>query len=128
MLNSRIAAIDTEIARVQGQMSRGSDDEGGTENGGNSDALANVVAEYQELLLSQEFAEKAYAAALASLERARHEADRTQSYLAVFLTPNVPEDPAYPRPVVNTLVVLIFAAIFWALAALAALTIRDHTR
>ena len=128
MLQSRIAAIDTEIARVQGQILQGSGEKGAQGSGGKSDALASVVADYQELLLSQEFAEKAYAAALASLERARHEADRTQSYLAVFLTPDVAEDPTYPRPMMGTLMVLIFAAIIWALAALGVLTIRDHTR
>jgi capsular polysaccharide transport system permease protein len=130
MLKSRIAALDTEIARVQGQISHGSDSSraqsGDAATGADSGALASVVALYQELMLDQEFAEKAYAAALASMERARVEADRTQSYLAVYLTPNMPEEAAYPRRLLSITIVLIFAAILWAVGALGVLTVRDH--
>jgi capsular polysaccharide transport system permease protein len=130
MLKSRIAALDTEIARVQGQISHGSDSNGAeagdASNGADSGALASVVALYQELTLNQEFAEKAYAAALASMERARVEADRTQSYLALYLTPNLAEEAAYPRRVLSIMIVLIFAAILWAVGALGVLTVRDH--
>jgi capsular polysaccharide transport system permease protein len=77
-------------------------------------------------MLNQEFAEKAYAAALASMERARVEADRTQSYLAIYLTPNLAEEAAYPRRVISIMIVLIFAAILWAVGALGVLTVRDH--
>jgi capsule polysaccharide export protein KpsE/RkpR len=138
MLKSRIAALGEEIARVQNQISTEGDgiraDAGGTGLRGadqpagasSSRALASVVGRYQEVLLSQQFAEQAYAAAQASLERARGEADRTQSYLAVYVHPDVAEAAAYPQRLLNTLIVLVISAILWAIGALAALTIRDH--
>jgi capsular polysaccharide transport system permease protein len=142
MLKSRIAALGEEIARVQNQISTEGDgiraDAGGTglrgaaqgtagsSSGSGSGALASVVGRYQEVLLSQQFAEQAYAAAQASLERARGEADRTQSYLAVYVHPDVAEAAAYPQRLLNTLIVLVISAILWAIGALAALTIRDH--
>jgi capsular polysaccharide transport system permease protein len=133
MLKSRIAALGGEISRIQSQISvgasgamRGSADSG--ENAAQPDALASVVGTYQELVLSQEFAEKAYTAAMASLERARAEANRTQSYLAIFGQPSVAEEATYPRRWLNIWVVFIFASVLWAIGMLGVLTIRDHVR
>jgi len=129
MLKSRIGALQTEIDRIQGEMSTSGNDADTNSTarvGDDSGALVNVVAAYQELLLNQQFAEQAYTAALGSLERARAEADRTQSYLAIYLNPNIPEAAAYPRRLRNVLIVLILAAVAWAIGALAFLTARDH--
>jgi capsular polysaccharide transport system permease protein len=129
MLRSRIGALDSEIARIQGQISggtllRGTSDAGG--EAGDGEALADVIGQYQELLLDQEFAEKAYTAAMGSLERARTEANRTQSYLAIFGTPSAAEDAAYPHRGLNILIVFVMASVLWAIGALGFLTIRDH--
>lgn len=132
MLKSRINALEAEIGRIQGEISDGSQRQ--SEGEGNksvaampsSGTLATVVADYQELLLSQEFAEKAYTAALGSLERARSEADRNQSYLAMYMQPSAPEQAAYPLRVQNIFLVLILASVLWAVGALVFLTARDH--
>ncbi len=79
-------------------------------------------------MLNQEFAEKAYTAAMASLEHARSEASRTQSYLAIFGQPSVAEEASYPRRWLNIWVVFIVACILWAIGMLGALTIKDHVR
>jgi capsular polysaccharide transport system permease protein len=126
MLQSRIRALDEEIARVQGEISAGGEGEDAAAGGEQSGALAKVVGKYQELALNQEFAEQAYTTALASLERARAEADRTQSYLAVYLHPNIAQDPEYPRRLLNIFIVLVGSCVLWAVGALAYLTIRDH--
>ena len=89
-------------------------------------ALASLVGEYQGVLLDQEFAEKSYAAAQASLERARAEADRTQSYLAIYMNPAIADDATSPRRPLAIFIVLTFAAVLWAVAALIALTVKDH--
>jgi capsular polysaccharide transport system permease protein len=149
MLKSRIAALSGEIARIQGQVSGGDGGSnaalptsGGTaatdpagdlirtaKNGGvKPDALANVVAEYQRLSLNQDFAEKAYTAAMASLDHARAESDRTQSYLAIYGEPVVAEDATYPRRWLNIWIVFILASVLWSIGLLGTLTIRDHIR
>lgn len=129
MLKSRISALQEEIDRIQGEISvSGAPQESGKAGFGlaGGGALANVVADYQELQLSQTFAETAYTAALGSLERARAEADRTQSYLAIYLKPNAPDAAAYPQRVWNIFLVFLLAAIVWAIGSLAFLTARDH--
>jgi capsular polysaccharide transport system permease protein len=130
MLKSRINALEAEIGRIQGEISDGSQRQlEGTKSVAampSSGTLATVVADYEELLLNQEFAEKAYTAALGSVERARSEADRSQSYLAMYMQPNAPEQAAYPLRVQNIFLVLILASVLWAVGALAFLTARDH--
>jgi capsular polysaccharide transport system permease protein len=126
MLQSRIGALTEEIDRIQSEMA--STTEGGQGESAEvaPNALASVVAKYQEVLLSQEFAEKAYTAALGSLERARTEADRAQSYLAIYMHPDVADEAAYPERLLDILMVLALAAVLWAVGSLGVLTIRDH--
>jgi capsular polysaccharide transport system permease protein len=129
MLNARIAALDGEIARIKNQVSQPaarSSDAAANGEGAASGPLASVIGQYQELLLDQEFAEKAYTAALASLDRARAEAARTQAYLAIYANPMVAEERSYPRRWVSVSVVLIISSILWAIGVLGFLTVRDH--
>lgn len=129
MLKTRIAAIETEINRMQGQISATDTAAGGTDAAGTGAApLSSALMQYQELLLNQEFAENAYTAALASQERARADAERTQSYLAIFVHPRIPEQALYPYRLFNTFVALIVFAAIWAVGALLTLTIKDHIR
>ncbi len=135
MLKSRIAALKGEVDRIQGQISQGiSSDE--LDASGNadlsaidarsSDAMASSIDQYQELTINQEFAEKAYLAAMEGLERARAQADRTQSYLAIFGTPGLAQEAEFPHRWMNILVVLIFTSVLWAVGALGYLTVREH--
>jgi capsular polysaccharide transport system permease protein len=134
MLKSRITALAGEVARIQGQISVGADPRGtldsaqaGSEpNGPGPQALASVIGDYQELTLNQEFAEKAYTAAMASLERARAEASRTQTYLAIYGQPSVAEEATYPRRWLNIWVVFALSSILWAIGVLGFMTVRDH--
>jgi capsular polysaccharide transport system permease protein len=124
MLRSKISALEEEIARVEGEISASDSSPGAAP--GTSDALAGVLAEYQELVIDQQFAENAYTAALASLERARTEADRTQSYLAVYMQPSVPDEATYPSRILNIFIVFVLCCVLWAVGSLGYLTVRDH--
>ena len=126
ILRSKIRALEDEIGRKRNEFST-------VEGGGGSDpanpdkgALASVVSQYQELMLDQEFAEKAYAVALASLERARTEADRTQSDLAIYMNPSAAQSATYPNRLLNTFMVFVFAGVIWAIGSLGWLSVRDH--
>jgi len=91
-----------------------------------TDAFATSVGTYQELALNQDFAEKAYTAAMASLEHARSEVTRTQSYLAIYAQPSVAEQATYPRRGMNIFMVFVLSCVLWAIGMLGTLTIRDH--
>jgi capsular polysaccharide transport system permease protein len=132
MLKSRIAALEGEISRIQSGIAQGVSTQASRDSAasddpeGSSDAMANLVGKYQELALNQEFAEKAYVAAMDSLERARADSDRVQSYLAVYGNPSIAEEAKYPYRWLNILLVFIFAGVLWAVGGLAVLTVRDH--
>lgn len=129
MLQARIGAIEQEIGRVQGEISAGGAEArpgAAASSGPPQEALASVYAKYEELTLNQQFAENAYTAALASLERARTEADRAQSYVAVYLHPTVPEAATYPTRVMNIFIVLAVCCVVWGVGSLGYLTVRDH--
>lgn len=129
MLKSRIAALAGEISRIQGQISESpSTADAAATSTADPNALASVIGTYQELALNQEFAEKAYTAAMASLEAARSEANRTQSYLAIYGQPGVAQEAAYPRRWLNIWVVFVLSSILWAIGVLGFLTIKDHVR
>lgn len=89
-------------------------------------ALSQLVADFDELAVEREFAEKAYVSALASLERARADADRQQRYLATFVSPSLPQDALYPKRILNTIGVFAGTAILWALGMLIFYGVRDH--
>ena len=88
--------------------------------------LGGLVANYEELVVDREFAEKTYVSALSALERARIEADRQQRYVAAFVRPTLPEDALYPRRIVACITVFAISLVLWALGVLIVYAIRDH--
>jgi capsular polysaccharide transport system permease protein len=126
VMKSRIAALDGEIERIRRQVSTAPTSDPSLATSGRSAPLADAIKEYQGLLLEQEFAEKAYTAALASLDRARIEAAREQTYLAIYAEPVVADDATYPKRWMDILMVLVVCCVAWAVGALGFLSIRDH--
>ncbi|MDQ6437595.1 hypothetical protein RB623_26380 [Mesorhizobium sp. LHD-90] len=122
VLNRQIDADQAELdARRQ---VIGSGGEGKT---GDNRTLTNKLTEYNVLALEQEFAEKAYTAALSSLETSQAEARRQDRYFAIAVEPNLPEIPLYPLGLINTLVAFFGLCVVWLIGYLVAQAIRDHT-
>ena len=90
------------------------------------ESLNENLKRYEELATEQEFAQKAYVSTLASLERARIEADRQQRYLTVFVNPRLPQDALYPERLRWTLIIFGGAFLIWGVGSLAIASIRDH--
>ncbi|AEV39803.1 lipopolysaccharide biosynthesis protein (plasmid) [Pseudovibrio sp. FO-BEG1] len=91
-------------------------------------SLSALLANYEELVVEQEFAQQAYTAALAGLERSRAEADRQQRYLAVFNPPSKPQDAIYPRRIINSFILFLGLLAIWALGTVITYSIRDHLK
>lgn len=53
-------------------------------------------------------------------------ASRHQRYLAVFAHPSLPQHAAYPRRLINTLLLVTGLTLLWSIGALVAYAIRDH--
>ncbi len=123
-------ALENQLARQKEQLSLPrSVQTNQTETTGDEkrfQALTSLLSNYEELLLDREFAEKMYAATLASLERARADADRNQRYLAVFVNPSVAELAAYPRRLLSVAIISILSIVFWGVGVVIFYSIRDH--
>ncbi len=90
--------------------------------------MSEMLTRYDEVETEHQFAEKAYVLALASLERARSEADRQQRFLSVYLSPSLAEEPLYPRRLVMIALIGVCGAAVWGLGLLIVLGFRDHVR
>jgi capsular polysaccharide transport system permease protein len=115
-LRNRIASLEAELTKIR------SDTEVSSKDG----KLSNVIQSFENLQTDTVFAEKAYIAALASLDRARIEADRKIKYLAVHVQPTTPEISTYPKRFTSVLTVLVVCFMLWGTGWLIVLGIRDH--
>lgn len=95
-------------------------------NDGSSDTLSARLEAYEVLALEQEFSQKAYVSALASLEHARVEADRQQRYLTAFVHPSVPQEAIYPERILNIFILVFAALMVWGICVMTAYIVREH--
>jgi capsular polysaccharide transport system permease protein len=121
VLESEIRALERQVEEERAKLGKG----GEAEQRG-QESLGSLVASFEELLVEREFAEKAYVSALASLERARVEADRQQRYLASVVRPMLPQEALYPKRLLATASFLFIALVLWALGVLVVYAVRDH--
>ncbi|WP_134497416.1 lipopolysaccharide biosynthesis protein [Microvirga pakistanensis] len=117
-LRRQAEALEKQIAEKQTHMSEG--------NNGKDASLTGLLATYETLEVERNFAQQAYTSSLASLEKARVEADRQQRYLAVYTTPTLPQYPLYPTRLLNVFLILIGSIIVWGIGALIGYSVRDH--
>lgn len=120
VMRAQRAALEQQLARARADIDGSAQAQGGG-------AVATMLSTFEELEIERQFAQQAYTAALASLERARGEADRTQRYLAVFADPRTPQEALYPRVLRSILTVFAFAGLAWVLGVLLFYGVREHT-
>lgn len=118
-LRTRISAIQAELAKVKASTRN-------TETNGAAPNLPSVIQSFENFQTESVFAEKAYVAALAGLERARVDADRNSKYLAVHVRPTDPQSSTYPRRLMLVLSTLVISFMIWGSGWLIYLGIRDH--
>lgn len=120
-LRHRIETLEDRIATERTRLGTGR-----AEGPDGARPLAEVVGDFEELVVDREFAEKAYTLALSTYEQAQAEARRRHRYLAAHVRPTLSERAEYPdRP-------LLVAAIFglslalWSVLLLIGWNIRDR--
>jgi capsular polysaccharide transport system permease protein len=121
VLNSEIAALERQLEEERAKLGRTDQGKGST-----TQSIGSLAANYEELVVDREFAEKSYLSALTSLERARIEADRQQRYLAAFVRPTLPQEALYPKRILAICAVFGISLVLWALGVLITYAVRDH--
>ena len=106
-LDSRDSRATTERLRREAQRA-----------GKDAQALAEVVGQYEALLVNREFAEEAYKLALATYEQAQAEARRRHRHLAVHVQPTLSQEAEYPDRLIWMATILFGAFAFWSVWSL----------
>jgi capsular polysaccharide transport system permease protein len=119
----RMAVIEARIADERAKFGIGT---AGAPASADASAFADLVGEYERLIVDLQFAEQSYAAARASFETALSESRRQSRYLAAHVQPTLAERSAYPQIEVLVLLTALFAFLTWSILTLAAYAIKDR--
>lgn len=114
MLRVRIRGLERAIEEQLGQVA------------GAEGSLSEAAAQYQELQLRREFADRQLGIALASLQEARNEARRQQAYLERVAQPSLPDDATEPRRIRGILATLIVGLVAWGILTMLLAGVREH--
>lgn len=93
---------------------------------GGSGSLAGAAANYQHVMLDNQFAEKQLAAALTAYEDARSEALRKQAYVERIVEPSKPDKAQEPRRIRGILTTLALGLVSWGVLSMLFAGIREH--
>ncbi|QFI69666.1 RkpR, polysaccharide export protein [Sinorhizobium alkalisoli] len=123
VLKTRIESLEQQLLIERQRLGTG---ETSAANDPNAPDVAGRIAEFEELETEREFAERAYTAALSSLEKARIEANNRQRYLALFIEPTLSEMAQYPARLLNALLVILGLLFVWGIGVMSYYNIRDR--
>jgi capsular polysaccharide transport system permease protein len=114
LLQNRIEALQAQIATERGRATRG------------GEALTQQVASFERLELERMLADRQLASATASLEMARAEAIRQQTFVVRVAEPHLPEAALFPRASYNTFTVFISLSVLFGIGWLLVVSAREH--
>jgi len=114
----RIEVIQRRIEEERSKLGRG--DEGAGE------VYANLVGEYERLVVDREFAEQRFASSQLSYDSALAEARRQSRYLAAYVLPTQAESSRYPQRLTILAMYAIFILLIWSTVILVLYSIKDR--
>ena len=119
-LKARIDATSGQIADLESKMTA-------TKlTSANEPTLAMSMTKFSELDLEHQVAERLYAGAAASLEIAHFVAEHKMMYLDTFVKPVLPEEPQYPRRLLNSVAIFVGTLAVWGTCCGLAMAIRNY--
>ncbi|MDX3928634.1 MAG: RkpR, polysaccharide export protein [Shinella sp.] len=125
VMRSKIASLKKQIEQERQRFGSGVVAGKQGRNANVSD-VAGRIQNFETLETEREFSERAYTSALASLEKARIEANGKQRYLAVFIKPTLSELAQYPSRLFNSVLVFLACLFAWSVAVMGYYNIRDR--
>jgi len=115
----RLEVIENRISQERKKLGEG-------EALGDGTGFADLLGDYERLVVDREFAEKSYVSALATYDSALAESRRKTRYLAAYLKPTLAETAAYPKRLTLFSVVSLFLFLIWSVVVLVAYSVRDR--
>lgn len=93
---------------------------------GDGNAFADLLGDYERLVVDRKFAETSYISALATYDASLAESRRKTRYLAAYLEPTLAETAEYPKRLTLFAVISLFLFLIWSVLVLVAYSIRDR--
>ena len=88
--------------------------------------MATKLSSYEQLSLKKDFATRALASSLVSLEAARAESRRQQIYLERVIDTSLPDRAEYPKRIKALLIVFVSLFLIYSIAKLLISGVREH--
>ncbi|TNJ35955.1 capsular polysaccharide export protein, LipB/KpsS family [Prosthecochloris vibrioformis] len=117
----QIPALEKQLEAVEHEMNSELSKVAGSEP-----SLTNKAVEYERLALELSFAEQQLAAAMATLEQARSDAERQQLYLERIVQPNRPDVAIEPKRARAVLTTFLVGLIVWGILSMLIAGVREH--
>lgn len=115
----RIAVIENRIHEERRKLGIGSEAAG-------DEVLADVLGEYESLVVDREFAERTYTASLATYDGALAEARRQTRYLAAHVLPTSAESAQFPQRLTLLALASLFLFLIWSICLLVYYSLKDR--
>ena len=114
----RIEVINQRISAERRKLGLGEGESG--------EAFANLVGEYEGLVVDREFAEAAYVSTLAAHDSALAEARKQSRYLAAHVKPTLAQKAEFPERFKILSLIMMFSFFVWAICCLIYYSVRDR--
>jgi capsular polysaccharide transport system permease protein len=88
--------------------------------------FADIIGEYERLVVDREFAQEAYISARAAHDSALSEASRKSRYLAAYMEPTQAQSAAYPERLTLQIVITLFLFLLWSVGVLVYYSVKDR--
>lgn len=85
-----------------------------------------LIAEFENLTVDKEFAEKTYSLALSALDLARSSAARQSRYLTAYVNPTLAQTAEFPQRIMLAVLIGVFMLLSWAILVLVYYSLRDR--
>ena len=82
--------------------------------------------DYQNLIMEQDFAQKAYLTALAAYDQAINDAQHQTRYLATYLQPTLAQTSTAPQRGLRTLLAAFVGLLAWSIGVMIFYALRDR--
>ena len=119
----RVEVIEARMQEERDKLGIGTGTTAATAQG---EAFADLVGEYERLIVDQTFAEQSYAAARAAFDAAVSESRRQSRYLAAHVHPTLAERAEKPARITMLGLVAVFAFLIWSMLVLASYALKDR--
>ncbi|WP_439141817.1 hypothetical protein [Pseudooctadecabacter sp.] len=121
----RVAQAQLRIEVIQRRIEEERAKLGGT-GADSNEAYANLLGEYERLVVNREFAEQRFASSQLAYDAALAEAGRQSRYLAAYVLPTTAESSRYPQRLSILFIWSVFLVLVWSICVLVFYAIKDR--